>query len=183
MWDQEDCTTGIPGKKERAPKVVLIGPANAGKTTLLKKLENKDCLQPQPSVGASYAKVDIDGLIVHIWDTAGEERYASIMPNYTRDADLILYCTTANDTPIIPDFIDPAKVTHVTTKNDLSRKLSASSQVRISQTLGTEEVPHISTSGKTGDGVHDLRMLIKGKCLGVKGELQVQYTSKTESCC
>lgn len=183
MWDQSNCTLDTLERKEHIPKIVLIGPANAGKTTLLKKLEDKDCLQPQPSIGASYAKVDIDGLLVHIWDTAGEERYGTLMPNYTRGADLVLYCTTADDTPIIPDFIDPSKVTHVTTKNDISKKLSSSSQVRISQTLGTEEVPHISTSGKTGDGVHDLKMLIKGKCFGIKGELQIQYTSKTDKCC
>jgi small GTP-binding protein len=70
-------------------KIVLIGDAGVGKSSLLAWLMN-DKSPTQPTVGAAYAihkiKINENEIRLSIWDTAGQERYRSLGPIYYRNS-------------------------------------------------------------------------------------------------
>jgi small GTP-binding protein len=72
-------------------RVVLIGDASVGKTSILGRLVDHKFDPDQPStVGANYQIFvrDVDNIKVElqIWDTAGQEKFRSLGPIYYRDA-------------------------------------------------------------------------------------------------
>ncbi|KAK8881160.1 hypothetical protein M9Y10_003890 [Tritrichomonas musculus] len=76
-------------------KVPLIGDEGVGKTSIISRfMENKFDDGIRSTVGAANFSVaiNIDGheIPVNIWDTAGQEKYRSLIPLYTRDTSLIL---------------------------------------------------------------------------------------------
>lgn len=89
--------TPIPSseKPKFAYKVVMVGPASVGKTTMLQALTSPDNIRKaELTVGASFTlyKRELPSCHVNLnlWDTAGQERYLSMVPLYIRDADVII---------------------------------------------------------------------------------------------
>lgn len=76
-------------------KVVLLGAASTGKTTILESwiTESKPG-DTSPTIGSAFfaQNVDVDGEIqtINFWDTAGSERYESMAPMYVRDSHVAL---------------------------------------------------------------------------------------------
>lgn len=79
-------------------KVILIGDANVGKTSLLLYLlQQKIDKDVKPTIGVSFIQYDIclpDGSekLLDIWDTTGDERYKSILPSYFRKTSVAIVC-------------------------------------------------------------------------------------------
>ena len=76
-------------------KCILVGNYAVGKSTLLDVfVHRKQSKTTLPStIGAAFASVDIgieQTIKLNIWDTAGEERYRSMMPLYFRNTDFVL---------------------------------------------------------------------------------------------
>ena len=71
-------------------KVVVLGDAGVGKTSLTMRFVEGEFKQQQPTVGAFYStkKVVVGGVPIKlvIWDTAGQERFKSMAPIYYRNA-------------------------------------------------------------------------------------------------
>ncbi|EAS00697.1 small guanosine triphosphatase family Ras family protein (macronuclear) [Tetrahymena thermophila SB210] len=87
--------------KARDIKVVILGDAGVGKTSILNRFSNKGFDEnSQTTLGASFIpKVLTRGDKTYkfqIWDTAGQEKYRSLAPLYYRDthAALIVYDIT-----------------------------------------------------------------------------------------
>lgn len=75
----------------RESKVVLIGDASVGKTSLLNRFSTGSHSQLiSPTLGAAFTTkmVEVNGESVklQIWDTSGEEKYRSMAPLYYRSA-------------------------------------------------------------------------------------------------
>ena len=76
-------------------KILLIGDSSAGKTELL--LKYVDGYFPSTHVGTivefKIKKINVNGidLNLHIWDTAGEERFRSITKSFFKGADGIIF--------------------------------------------------------------------------------------------
>ena len=76
---------------DSSKKVVMIGNANVGKTSIILQLVDKVFTKMvTPNVGACLTNKEIEtskGTVsLKIWDTAGEERYRSITRLYSKDA-------------------------------------------------------------------------------------------------
>lgn len=76
-------------------KIVLLGTTNVGKTSIIHKFcvgNFNGATSPTIQVASFEKTVDINNQQVklNICDTAGQERYQSICPNFYRDADAIL---------------------------------------------------------------------------------------------
>jgi Ras-related protein Rab-7A len=81
----------------RQMKVLLLGEAGAGKTSILNQFVNREfSAQYRPTVGADFIsrQMEVDGtfLTLQIWDTAGQERYRSLAFTYFRGAEICVLC-------------------------------------------------------------------------------------------
>lgn len=148
-------------------KVVLIGDANVGKTSLLNKLinnyYNKDY---SPTVGTNFSvwtsSRKSDSISLQIWDTAGEEKYKSLGTIFYRNADaaLLIYSQSdPNSAKNLESWLDCFRkvagddtcVTVIANKSDLKK----TDQKEIKEWASKHELPFYETSACTGEGVID----------------------------
>jgi small GTP-binding protein len=79
------------GRVVRAEKIVLIGAASTGKTSLVNRFAH-DRFQPnsEATIGAAFISKTVTvgnaDIKLEIWDTGGTEKYKSLAPMYYRDA-------------------------------------------------------------------------------------------------
>jgi small GTP-binding protein len=72
-------------------KIIIAGDTNVGKSTIFKRIQNKGInIYKEPStIGMDFARIDyiIDNkrIKVHLWDTAGQEKYHCIIRSYFRE--------------------------------------------------------------------------------------------------
>ena len=72
-------------------KVVVIGVADAGKTSLIERLVYNTYTRSGSTIGAAFTTLQLNPeLKIGIWDTAGQERYNALVPLYFRAASLAL---------------------------------------------------------------------------------------------
>nr|POF15024.1 vacuolar protein sorting-associated protein 21 [Quercus suber] len=96
-----DATTASAPKPSSSVKLVLLGEAAVGKSSLVLRFVNDD-FQPnkEPTIGAAFltqkCQLPTRTIKFEIWDTAGQERFASLAPMYYRNAQsaLVVYDIT-----------------------------------------------------------------------------------------
>jgi small GTP-binding protein len=79
------------GGDDLAPKLIVLGEANVGKTSILDQwLKGTFNADTAPTIGAGLSTVPLmlDGTVLtfRIWDTAGTEQFRSVVPIYCRSA-------------------------------------------------------------------------------------------------
>lgn len=155
--------------------IVLAGPPNAGKSSLLNALAQQEAAIVSPIPGTTRdvlrERIHIDGLPLHIIDTAGlrdsqdaiETEGVRRARKQMERADRILFVTddAATDVAAINEaraHLPPdIPLTMVRNKADLSGRTPGESE--------TADVPEIALSAKTGAGVEELRAHLK-RCAG-----------------
>jgi len=156
-------------------KVVLVGDAFTGKTSILNRLVYNQFANALPStVGASFLthKCQVGSRIVRmdIWDTAGSERYRAMAPMYYRQAAaaLVVYDITQHATfEITEQWIDELVerepeviVAVVGNKCDLeeSRAVTTTEAERFVQGLKSKNTAafHMECSAKSGQNVENI---------------------------
>lgn len=75
-------------------KVVFIGDVAVGKTSIITRIaENRFKEYYEPSIGVDFLSRMVkykDKIIkLQLWDTAGQEKYKSLIPSYVRGASII----------------------------------------------------------------------------------------------
>ena len=137
-----------------AAAVVLAGPPNAGKSSLLNALCGADAALVSPAAGTTRDDVSVEliigGVRVELIDTAGEEAAAEAISaaaqarraERLRTADLILDCVPPGGAPSVP--AGSAPVLAVRTKSD----------------LGSSPAANIEVSAATGAGLDALEAAI-----------------------
>jgi small GTP-binding protein len=86
--------------RENATKVVLLGSSSVGKTSIIRQLVSSELDDICPTMGANYQTLTLPDnqggtVLLHVWDTAGEERFASVLPMYLRGVAIaVLVCAT-----------------------------------------------------------------------------------------
>ena len=76
-------------------KLIFLGDQNVGKSSILNRFLNDTFVEEyQATIGLDFQSknVQIDNQDVHLllYDTAGQEKFRSLIPMYTRDANIIL---------------------------------------------------------------------------------------------
>ncbi|KAK4115192.1 ras-domain-containing protein [Canariomyces notabilis] len=93
--------TGNAVKPSSSVKLVLLGEAAVGKSSLVLRFVNNDFQEnKEPTIGAAFltqkCNLPTRTIKFEIWDTAGQERFASLAPMYYRNAQaaLVVYDLT-----------------------------------------------------------------------------------------
>ena len=76
-------------------KLIFLGDQNVGKSSILNRFLNDTFIEEyQATIGLDFQSknVQIDNQDIHLllYDTAGQEKFRSLIPMYTRDANIIL---------------------------------------------------------------------------------------------
>ncbi|KAF2101703.1 Rab5-like protein ypt51 [Rhizodiscina lignyota] len=96
-----DSTGAQAPKPSSSVKLVLLGEAAVGKSSLVMRFVNNDFQEnKEPTIGAAFltqkCNLPTRTIKFEIWDTAGQERFASLAPMYYRNAQaaLVVYDIT-----------------------------------------------------------------------------------------
>jgi len=84
-------------------EIVLVGLANAGKTTFMHQLHSGKFVEEGPTVGLNVKVMQKGGVTTKIWDLGGQSQYRSEWSRYTRGCDVIIFVVdtqTPQDLPL-----------------------------------------------------------------------------------
>src|SRR3990167_193238 len=85
-----------PQPQKKISKVIIVGPAKAGKSSLLQKILDNKTPSPSeeytPTIGVEFGTYTDDATKFQIWDTAGQENFRSITRSYYRGLQFAIVC-------------------------------------------------------------------------------------------
>ena len=148
--------------------VVIIGSSGVGKTAILKRLfEDTFSTDDPPTIGVDYyyTMIDVDGQQVKfdIYDTAGQKRFRSIIPNYLRIAVGVILVFDLTDRETFDDITmwlneahnccDPkAAMLLIGNKSDLSTNRVVTLE-EAEQFAQSHQIDYLETSAKDSSNV------------------------------
>lgn len=151
-------------------KVVFIGDTGVGKTSIIKKKQNRTfTLSAEPTVGVGTTSIIVDfednKVDLSVCDTAGQEKYSNVVKVFFRNtivAVTVASCTDHESIKNIKKWIealkenteDPAVVV-VVNKIDMVSAVTDSLD-KIKEDLSVEYENIFFTSAKTGEGIEDV---------------------------
>jgi len=161
-------------KKEKPKNIVLIGDSGVGKSSLLLRFvgdtftEDEQELRDKTTVGTDYVpkKITVNGkeIEIRIWDTGGQERYATMTQSYYRQSDCVICVydvTTPSSFQTIPNWWkevdryakkDISRIL-VGNKTDLTHIVQTSAAQDEAKALGA--TAFFETSAKDGTNVNE----------------------------
>lgn len=185
-------------------RVVLIGNAQVGKTSIVRRLINKEFGENYiETVGAAFFSYtytfENQTILLQIWDTAGQEKYQSLGPIYYRNSAAAIVVFDHTDIESFHDLSnwinafhgsasDSAKIYIVGNKNDLEDHQVTSSQAQ--QYAEENKYEFFSVSAKTGNNIERLFQTIAQQLISSEKErfilnpkTPVEATEMTKSKC
>jgi small GTP-binding protein len=169
-----------PNDTSRRMKVVVIGGPNVGKTSIISAYVSGITGEtPMQTVQLAFSQKDetIGDTVIHlqICDTAGQERFQSVCPNFYRDAHgalVVFDVTSLASFQKIREWIDELNATMPDTfikivignKTDLGDQRVVTREKALEFTTANE-VPYLETSAATGHGIQAAFQLLCEKFL------------------
>jgi Ras-related protein Rab-6A len=152
-------------------KIVIIGDINVGKTSILSRFRY-GVFEPEymPTLGIDFFSQNLfyeDKTIrLILWDTAGEERFRSLIPSYLKNADciIIVFDITNKDSfnslnKWLTDSKNNASEGTIYiicgNKSDLKEKRTVNEN-EIDEYIKKNELIYVECSAKNGEGIKDL---------------------------
>ncbi|XP_050170147.1 ADP-ribosylation factor-like protein 2 isoform X2 [Myiozetetes cayanensis] len=84
-------------EKERELRLLVLGLDNAGKTTLLKRLNGEDVGGTSPTLGFNIKTLEHRGFQLHVWDVGGQSSLRSYWRNYFESTDGLVWVVDSSD--------------------------------------------------------------------------------------
>ncbi|KAI5959555.1 uncharacterized protein KGF55_005199 [Candida pseudojiufengensis] len=77
--------------KDKEIRILTLGLDNSGKTTIIKKILNKDINKISPTMGFEINTIEYKNYTLNIWDIGGQTTLRSFWNNYFDKTDLIIW--------------------------------------------------------------------------------------------
>ncbi|KAJ3441948.1 ras-related protein rab-5c [Anaeramoeba flamelloides] len=152
-------------------KIVLIGASGVGKTSIVERFL-KNCFneQQRKTIGSTFLSkvcvVDEKSYYLNIWDTAGEERFHSLVKLYYRDTNIAILCfdiTKQSSFRELDHWYQELQTSAprnvilmiVGNKTDLEEKREVQEK-EIKDWVQKRNCSYIETSAKTGSNINNL---------------------------
>jgi small GTP-binding protein len=175
-------------------RAVLCGDASVGKSAIIKRFSTGTFNEalPETIAGAfhsSYVRRNGETIALEIWDTAGSERYHSVIPSFFKNAAavVIVYDITSRSTfesvPYWGDFARSNAPTGapqllVGNKSDLFTSRAVFLEESKEFAAGRGFVGFVETSAKTGEGIDTLFTMLAE--LPANGMVEVEEINRGE---
>lgn len=147
------------GIKLYIPKMLVVGPFKAGKTTFIKHLSERSTQVDRmgATVAVEHGTVDHKGYRAEIFGIPGQERFAPLMEKMGATASCAILVIDASDPALekaraAVDYIRSAHIPFVVAANKQDIPSPASHE-EIRRTLDLDDVPVIGTVATSGRGV------------------------------
>ena len=177
MNKQESQNQTNQNKKPKSQKIVLIGDSNVGKTSIIDQFIESKFGETKPSIGALHKLKMIknnsnDDVQLDIWDTAGQEKFKSIVPMYYKGSKgiIIVFDITSQESfegskkwvTDVENNNNSASLILVGNKSDLTetREVSTESASSYAQSKG---ISYFETSAKLNENILEVFKTIADK--------------------
>ncbi|KAK0429200.1 hypothetical protein QR680_011248 [Steinernema hermaphroditum] len=84
-------------EKEREIRVLILGLDNAGKTTILKKINGEDVNVVSPTLGFNIKTLHLNSWKLNVWDVGGQVSLRSFWRNYFEQTDALIWVVDSGD--------------------------------------------------------------------------------------
>ena len=83
--------------KEKEMRLLILGLDNAGKTTILKKINGEDIDKISPTLGFNIKTLQYDSYKLNVWDVGGQTTIRSYWRNYFEQTDGLIWVVDSSD--------------------------------------------------------------------------------------
>ncbi|EIN10175.1 ARF/SAR [Punctularia strigosozonata HHB-11173 SS5] len=84
-------------EKEKEMRLLFLGLDNAGKTTILKKINGEDIMSVSPTLGFNIKTFQHGKYTLNIWDVGGQRTLRPYWRNYFEQTDAIVWVVDSSD--------------------------------------------------------------------------------------
>ncbi|RHZ77718.1 hypothetical protein Glove_174g66 [Diversispora epigaea] len=84
-------------QKEKEIRLLVLGLDNAGKTTILKRLNGEDINTISPTLGFNIKTLEHNGFTLHVYDVGGQKSIRSYWRNYFEQTDGVIWVIDSAD--------------------------------------------------------------------------------------
>eukprot|EP00736_Rhodelphis_marinus_P006997 Rmarinus@m.10896 len=84
-------------RKEKELRVLMLGLDNAGKTTVVKRINGTDITEISPTLGFNIETMEYNNFKINIWDVGGQETIRSYWRNYFEETDGLVWVIDSAD--------------------------------------------------------------------------------------
>ncbi|KZT62168.1 ARF/SAR superfamily [Calocera cornea HHB12733] len=89
--------------KEKEMRILFLGLDNAGKTTIIKKINGEDIMQVSPTLGFNIKTFIHGKYTLNIWDVGGQRSLRPYWRNYFEQTDGLVWVVDSADRMRMPD--------------------------------------------------------------------------------
>ncbi|KAI9222358.1 putative ADP ribosylation factor 3 [Blastocladiella britannica] len=84
-------------RPDREVRILLLGLDNAGKTTILKQLNNENIEEVAPTTGFNVKTVQAHGFKMNVWDIGGQKSIRPYWCHYFEQTDVFIFVIDSSD--------------------------------------------------------------------------------------
>jgi small GTP-binding protein len=187
--NKDDNNNKTSNKRPKSQKIVIIGDSNVGKTSIIDQFIENKFGDTKPSIGALHKLKNIkcstgEDVQLDIWDTAGQEKFKSIVPMYYKGSKgiIIVFDITSKDSfegakkwiQDIENNNNSASLLLVGNKIDLGDNREVSTD-QASSYATSKSIIYLECSAKTNDNVLEVFKAIADK---IQKNIENTNTSK-----
>jgi len=84
-------------RKEKEMRIFMVGLDNAGKTTIVKRINGEDTSKISPTLGFNIKTMQYNSFRLNIWDIGGQKTLRSYWRNYYEQTDGMVWVVDCSD--------------------------------------------------------------------------------------